>query len=225
MIGIIAAMQKECDALIELMSNVEVKEIHGLVFYEGTISNKNVILMKSGVGKGSAAMSTTILCDHYSIHNIINIGTAGGLKATMKVLDLVISDRVVQHDFDTSPLDGDEGRGLSFQADNKLIKLVKEVLDQEVSNVFIGTIASGDQFIAHEHQIENIMTYFPDVICAEMEAGAIAQVCTQFKIPFIIIRSLSDVAYQEDSPMDFLTYVDKASKRSAMFTKEIINKL
>lgn len=225
MIGIIAAMQKECDALIAFMANVEEKEIHGLTFYEGTLSNKGVVLMKSGVGKGCAAMSTTILCDHYPIHSIINIGTAGGLKASMKVLDLVISDRVVQHDFDTSPLDGDEGRGLSFQADNKLIKLVKEVLDQETSSVFIGTIASGDQFIAHDHQIENIITCFPDVICAEMEAGAIAQVCTQFKIPFIIIRSLSDVAHQEDSQMDFLTYVDKASNRSALFTKAIIDKL
>ncbi|MEG0519647.1 MAG: 5'-methylthioadenosine/adenosylhomocysteine nucleosidase [Erysipelotrichaceae bacterium] len=225
MIAIIAAMQIECDALLNYMEDVEVKTLHQLVFYEGKLNKHPVVLMLSGVGKVNATMSTTILLDRYQIEYVINIGTAGGLIETQEVLDLVVSDHVIQYDYDTSGIDGESGRGKRFKSDQHLLKIVEAVFKELELSTWVGSIASGDQFICDDHKIDEILNYFPEVICAEMEAGAIAQVCDHFNVAFIVIRSLSDIAHKENSHLDFTTYVKKASERSAIFTKAIIEKL
>lgn len=222
MIGIIAAMQEEVDGLVVLMEDVAQTSHQGISFWEGTLSGNAIVLMMSGVGKVNAAMSSTVLCTTYDISAILNIGTAGGLIESQNVLDLVISTTVVQHDYDTSPVDGKEGYGLRFEADQHLLDTCKKVFQEDAQDFHIGEIASGDQFIAHEAQWQRILNLFPDAICAEMEAGAIAHVCFHFKIPFVVVRSLSDITTHPKSHMDFGTYVKKASKRSAKLCKEIV---
>lgn len=216
MIGIIAAMDMEVAALTELMETTHQLR-HGIDFYEGKLGGKDIVVMKSGVGKGNAAMATTILMELYPIDKIINIGTAGGLKPEQSILDIVISERVVQHDVDTSALDGEEGIGLYFTADEEMIKQACAVLATLQVPTHQGLIASGDQFIAEEQQLAHLTKQFPLALCAEMEAGAIAQVCAHYQIPFVVLRSLSDVACHPDSHMDFLEYAETASKRSAEF--------
>lgn len=223
MIAVIAAMDSEVSAIVSKM-NAEAKKIHGIEFYEGTLENKDVVVMKSGVGKGNAAMSTTILLEHYPVEQIVNIGTAGGLKENENILDAVLSERVVQHDFDTSPIDGEAGIGLYYDADPKLLAICEAVLKDLDVTVHKGLVASGDQFIAGE-ATKNLCDKFPDAMCAEMEAGAIAQVSTHYQVPFVILRSLSDVACKPDSHMDFQEYVKHASERSAMFTQELMRRL
>lgn len=224
MIGIIAAMDTEIEAIIQL-AEVEKKEIHGITFYEGTLANKSIVVMKSGVGKGNAAMASTILLEHYALDAVVNIGTAGGLKPEEQILDAVLSERVVQHDFDTSAVDGDAGIGLCFSADPALLTLCEEVLRDLKVNVHKGLVASGDQFIAGEEMLVKLNTRFPDAMCAEMEAGAVAQVCSHYQVPFVILRSLSDVACHQDSHMDFLEYVKHASDRSAMFCQSLMQRI
>ena len=206
MIGIIAAMEKEMDAITSLLTNKEEYKVSGIAMVKGSIKGKNVIVMKSGVGKGNAAMATTILFENFVITAVINIGTAG----------------VVQHDFDTSIIDGNDGLGLYYDADAKLIDVCDQVLTSMGVRVFRGLVASGDQFIAEDEKRERIETLFPDAICAEMEAGAIAQVCSHYHVPFVVLRSLSDVAHKEDSQMDFLTYAEHAAKRSATLCQEFM---
>lgn len=224
MIGIIAAMDTEVEAIIQL-AEVEKKEIHGITFYEGTLANQSIVVMKSGVGKGNAAMASTILMEHYTLDAVVNIGTAGGLKPEEQILDAVLSERVVQHDFDTSAVDNDAGIGLYFDADAALLKLCEEVLQDLKVKVHKGLVASGDQFIAGEEMLDKLNTRFPDAMCAEMEAGAVAQVCSHYQIPFVILRSLSDVACHQDSHMDFLEYVKHASDRSAMFCQSLMQRI
>lgn len=223
MIAVIAAMDSEVSAIVSKM-NAEAKKIHGIEFYEGTLENKDVVVMKSGVGKGNAAMSTTILMEHYPVEQIVNIGTAGGLKENENILDAVLSERVVQHDFDTSPIDGEAGIGLYYDADPKLLAICEAALKDLDVTVHKGLVASGDQFIAGE-ATKNLCDKFPDAMCAEMEAGAIAQVSAHYQVPFVILRSLSDVACKPDSHMDFQEYVKHASERSAMFTQELMRRL
>lgn len=223
MIAVIAAMDSEVSAIVSKM-NAEAKKIHGIEFYEGTLENKDVVVMKSGVGKGNAAMSTTILLEHYPVEQIVNIGTAGGLKENENILDAVLSERVVQHDFDTSPIDGEAGIGLYYDADPKLLAICEAALKDLDVTVHKGLVASGDQFIAGE-ATKNLCDKFPDAMCAEMEAGAIAQVSAHYQVPFVILRSLSDVACKPDSHMDFQEYVKHASERSAMFTQELMRRL
>lgn len=222
MVGIIAAMDKELEAIVAIMDEKEDICVSGIQMVKGTIANKKVIVMKSGVGKGNAAMATTILLENFVIDKIVNVGTAGGLKKEQQVLDAVISTRVVQHDFDTSIIDGDEGLGLYFDADAALIAACDKVLSTKGVRVIRGLIASGDQFIAEDEKRMRLETLFPDAVCAEMEAGAIAQVCSHYHVPFVVLRSLSDVAHNPDSHMDFLTYVKHAAKRSAMLCQELM---
>lgn len=222
MLGVIAAMDEEVKAITALLDNREHFVVSGIEMEKGMLCQKPLIVMKSGVGKGNASMSTTILLENFKIDKIINIGTAGGLLQEQNVLDAVVSDRVVQHDFDTSPVDGEEGIGMYFQADTDLADVCVKALDSMDITLHRGLIASGDQFIARDEQLKLLHTRFPEAMCAEMEAGAIAQVCVHYHIPFVVLRSLSDIAHKEDSHMDFLTYVEHASKRSAAFCKEFM---
>lgn len=225
MIAVIAAMDKEVEAIVSILSEHEHFEKSGIEFDKGNLEGKSIIVMKSGVGKGNASMATTILLENFDIDFVVNIGTAGGLESSQQVLDAVISTSVVQHDMDTSPIDGEEGIGLYFEADQKLASICVDALSSLDVPVYQGLVASGDQFIANEEQLKRLHTYFPKAICAEMEAGAIAQVCTHYHVPFVVLRSLSDVAHKEGSHMDFMTYVEHASKRSAAFCKALMKRL
>lgn len=225
MIGIIVAMDSEWNAIVEIMDQVENIRISGIAMAKGKLNNKKIIVMKSGVGKGNAAMSMTILFENFMINKVINIGTAGGLKPEQQVLDAVVSTQVVQHDYDTSPIDGKEGIGLYYSADQELIDKTGQILKSMDVRVFKGLIASGDQFIAEDDKRNRLEQLFPDAICAEMEAGAIGQVCAHYHVPFVVLRSLSDVACNKDSHLDFATYVVHAAKRSAILCKELMNVL
>lgn len=225
MIAVIAAMRAEVDALIALMDDVKEKSMDGITFWEGKLSNRAIVLMISGVGKGNAAMTTTLLLKTYPVEQLINIGTAGGLDSREEILDLIIGDLIVQHDYDTSALDGEAGIGLRFTTDKTLQEIAKRVCDTLHMRYHRGTIASGDQFVSDPCLISSLLNKFPDVLCAEMEAGAIAQVCTHFQIPFVILRSLSDIACKADNHLDYVTYVKHASKRSAQLCKEFVKAL
>ena len=225
MIAIIGALDAEVNALRDIMEHYEISNHSGIEFTIGTLAGKEIVLMKSGVGKGYAAMSCAILLERFTCDAIINIGTAGGLKQEQQVLDVVISSSVVQHDFDTSILDGLSGIGMYFDADERLVSLCQKELSGHDYGVWIGQVASGDLFVAGEQRLNRLIQTFPNAHCAEMEAGAIAQVASHYQVPFVVIRSLSDVAWQKDSQMDFPTYLKKASVRSAQFTKAIVAKL
>ena len=216
MIGIVAAMDAEIHEFEKRMDLVDhTKTIAGCTLTYGKWQGKDVVLCKSGVGKAYAAMSCTILCMQGNIDSIINVGTAGGLTQDEQVLDIVISDKVVQADYDTSPLDGPSGVGLVYNSHEKLSQSCIEAAKAMQIRYHVGTIASQDLFMSRDEDFEKLMNNFPDSICSEMEAGAIGAVATQFNIPFVIVRSLSDVVHHNENPMEFSTYVSKASARSA----------
>lgn len=225
MIGIIAAMDVEVQAIEKLCQIQSAKKIGLFDFVYGTCGGVDVVLCKSGVGKVGAAMVTTALCLTHDLEALINIGTAGGLKEEQDVLDIVISEDVIQADFDTTSLDGPEGLGLRYRADRDLIQKAVEAAQENEIRYHVGTIASQDLFMAKEEDFQKLIKNFPDSICSEMEAGALAQVADAFQIPFVIIRSLSDVAVHHDNPMEFSTYVQHASKQSSHLVESFLKKL
>lgn len=215
MIGIVAAMDAEIHEFEKRMDLVDhTKTIAGCTLTYGKWQGKDVVLCKSGVGKAYAAMSCTILCMQGNIDSIINVGTAGGLTQDEQVLDIVISDKVIQADYDTSPLDGPSGVGLVYNSDEKLSQSCIDAAKAMQIRYHVGTIASQDLFMSRDEDFEKLMNNFPDSICSEMEAGAIGAVATKFNIPFVIVRSLSDVVHHNENPMEFSTYVSKASAQS-----------
>ncbi|WP_297377740.1 5'-methylthioadenosine/adenosylhomocysteine nucleosidase [uncultured Helcococcus sp.] len=227
MIGIIGAMDVEVQAIKNKMHNIEEINYLDSIFYKGNIKEKEVVLCKSGVGKVNAAIITTILLYHFDIDFVINIGTSGGMIPSQETLDIVISDRVIQHDFDTSYLDGPEGLGIYSQSDKSLGDKIKEAFDKNhiEANIYFGDIISGDKFVGDNSLIKDLREKFPQAIACEMEAGAVGQACEKFSIPFVVIRSLSDIVDKDNSENDFLKNVEITSKRSADMVESFIENL
>ena len=220
-IGIIAAMDEEITTIKELMQDTETKKIFGLEFVIGKIHSKEVVLVKCGAGKVHAARTTQILIDNFDIDYIINVGTAGGLNDDVEIGDIVIAEKLVQHDFDITGFGHEKGYisgiGKYFNCNKGLINKAKETMEKFNSNfnIIIGTIATGDIFV-QDMALKNRIKEEFDADCVEMEGAAIAQVCTLDKIPFIVIRAISDKP-NGNNGIDFEKYLYMACKRYAKF--------
>lgn len=222
MIGIIVAEIEEMKAIENIMSNIEIKSIYEYKMVIGNINNREYILVRSGVGKVNAARTTQILIDKFDVKYIINVGSAGAINDNLKIGDIVVGSRLVQHDFDVTAFGHEKGYiseiGKFFESDSKLIKKSKDIKIENI-NIVIGTIASGDIFCTDIEMKDKIRKEF-NADCIEMEGAAIAQVCYLSKIPFIIIRSISDIPNQKNQ-IDFSKYIKVASKNCAEFIKQI----
>ncbi len=229
MIGIIGAMEEEVQALLELMNVHKTEERLSYKYHIGTIANKECVLVQGGIGKVNAAISATLLFEHYTPELLINIGSACGLSMDQEVGDVVISTQVGYHDVDVTAFNYEYGQMAGapqyFEADDKLIALTKEVLAKQNITAHTGLVVSGDAFIARNEQVDHIKHYFSDAACAEMEAAAIAQVCYTYHIPFIITRSLSDIFGKGDNEVQFDVYLQKASQASAKMCYSLIESL
>lgn len=225
MYGIIVAMQEELEEIIKIMKDIEEKEIYGIYFIKGKIENTKVVVVKSGVGKVNAARTTQILIDKLKVKSIINVGTAGALSPFLNIGDIVIAEKLVQHDFDITAFDHDKGYitgvGEYIYSDYKLVKKLQNVANKikdETYNINTGVIATGDIFCTDIAMKNKIYTKF-DAECVEMEGAAIAQVCYLDKIPFVVFRSISDTP-NGNNAIVFDKFVELASKRCANILKE-----
>lgn len=227
MIGIIGAMEEEVAEILKLMDLNDKQEYQGYTFYKGKMSNKDVVVLQSGVGKVNATISTTLMMIYYDIDYVINVGSAGGLHLNQNVGDVVISKTVAHHDVDVTAFGHEMGKvpgfPLYFQADSELLEKVQSILEKSHNVSHIGLIVSGDQFISQDNQVSLIRKNFPEAMCSEMEAASIAQVCYTFGKKFIITRSLSDVFNKGNSSIQFDEYLKKASQSSAHMCYELVS--
>jgi len=226
-IGIIGAMDVEVAGLIEFMENIKKETISSTVYYEGTLQGKNVVVAKCGVGKVHAAVCAQTMILKYKPDVIINTGVAGSLNSKLDIADLVISDSVVQHDMDTSGI-GDP-IGLISGVNLINIPCPKDLVEQieksaktiKDTNVIVGTIASGDQFICNQDKRDYIVKHF-DALCAEMEGAAIGHVCYLNNVDFCIVRAISDKA-DGSAHMDFPTFAKIAAKKSTQLINTFLS--
>lgn len=228
-IGIIGAMDVEVAELIESMENIKKETISSVVYYEGTLQGKNVVVAKCGVGKVHAAVCAQTMILKFNPNAIINTGVAGSLNSELDIADLVISDNVVQHDMDTSGLGDPVGliSGVNLInipcSSNLVEKIEKSAKTIENTNVIVGTIASGDQFICNQDKKEYIVNHF-DALCAEMEGAAIGHVCYLNNIDFCIVRAISDKA-DGSAHMDFPEFTKIAAKKSTQLINTFLRML
>ncbi len=225
MIGIIGAMDEEVFYLKEKMEDVEEITSSNISFYKGKISGKDVVLVKSLIGKSNAAMSATILLEKFDIKYVINIGSAGGLKHDANISDLVIASHTMFHDVDVRCFGYEMGQvphlPTQFECNQKLLEIAVKAMQKISKPYHIGLIVSGDQFIHNKEQLDILQKNIPNAIAVEMEAAAISLVMHHYNIPFIIIRSLSDVAGR-DSNISFTEYLEIAAKNSSLAVEEMI---
>lgn len=228
-IGILGAMEVEVQELIENMENIKEETISRITFYSGTLQGKNVIVARCGVGKVHSGICAQTMILKYAPDAIINTGVAGSLNADLDIADIVISDSVVQHDFDTSAFGDPKGliSGINLvkiPCPQELVRKIKKSADTIVgTNVVVGTIASGDQFICSSERKDFIVNNF-GALCAEMEGAAIGQVCYINNVDFCIVRSMSDKA-DGSAHMDFPTFTQIAAKKSTQLINEFLKSI
>lgn len=218
-VGIIGAMEEEVVILRDRLDNRQDSILAGSEFYTGQIGGLEVVLLKSGIGKVNAAMGTTLMIEKFQPDVIINTGSAGGFNRDLNVGDVVISSEVRHHDVDVTVFGYEYGQVPNLPAfyapDEKLVKIAVKSAEK-ISGIQVaqGLIASGDSFMNDHDRVEYVRSKMPELFAAEMEAAAIAQVAYLFEVPFVIIRSLSDIA-GKDSNLSFDQFLVTAGKNSA----------
>ena len=243
LLGIMGSMPEEMDKIIAAISNKEIVERGSRVYYRGQLFGQDVVAVFSRWGKVAAAVTTTHLILEFKVDRIIFTGVAGAISPELNVGDVVIGQRLFQHDMDARPLmrrfeipltgktsyeTPQQNVDTMAQAVHNFLKNNKEfrkiLLEQNITNpkMLVGDIASGDLFISSAEMKHALNKNLPSVVCAEMEGAAVAQVCDDYGIPVVVVRVISDSADEEAhlSATGFLN--QHASEYSLSILKEYI---
>lgn len=223
-IAILAPMQEELDAVLALLPPARSRTLHGSELLETEAFGHHLVLMRSGVGKVNTAMNLTLLLSQMAIDEVVNIGSSGGLREGQRILDLVVPDEVLAIDVDVTPLGFEFGQMLGepsvYHSDEGMRSRFAKAAESwpEMPPVHRGAVGSGDSFVYRPEQVSLIRERFgaDRVACVEMEGAALAQVCRRFGVPFLIVRSLSDVpAAGEGNHLDFPVFLERAAANAA----------
>jgi len=239
LIGIVGAMDVEVALIKEEMMVEKVDTISRRIFTVGKLDGVPCICVRAGIGKVNAALTAEILIMEYGVDVLVFTGVAGGINPELQIGDIVIAERVMHHDFGQITPDAFVPWDTTgFLADSFLVAITEQAAENVMFDsvpqkirkkatyfprVIIGRVTTGDQFIASEEKRAWIEKMFR-ADCVEMEGAAVAQVCVINNVPFVIIRSLSDLA-NENADIDFETFVLYAAKNSSLIVREIMKLL
>ncbi len=212
--AVIAAMHEELAALLPAIEGATTGHVGGREFWLGTLAGQPVVAVLSGIGKVAAAITATLLIDHYQVERMLFIGVAGGLGDGVKVGDVVVASALLQHDMDASPLFPRHEvplTGLSrFPVDAGFSAAVargaEAALASRGATVHRGLIVSGDRFVSTAAESAALRSALPDALAVEMEGAAVAQVCHAFGTPLAVVRSISDRA-DDTAHVDFGSFL------------------
>ena len=198
MLGIIGAMDKEIDGLRAQMEQTEERTIGYTRYYLGTLRGVPVCLARCGIGKVHAALCALGMILQCGVTELLNIGVAGALRSSLQIGDMVIARSAVQHDIDTTPIGDPLGlisgpNIVHIPCDGRLTALLERAAQAAGIRTESASIATGDQFIASEEYVKILQNDFHAIAC-EMEGAAIAVVCSEYEMPFVVIRAMSDKA-------------------------------
>jgi adenosylhomocysteine nucleosidase len=228
-LGIIGAMSVEVELLKEKMENLTVTTHAGMEFYEGQLEGMPSVVVQCGVGKVNAAMCAQVLCSVFGVTHLVNTGIAGSLNAQLDIGDLVVSKDAMYHDFDCVHFGYEMGRvpgmdTVAFPADETMIGYALAAAETvNPCHTKTGRVASGDLFVA-EKSVKELIIAKTGALCTEMEGAAIAHVAYRNKIPFVILRAISDKA-DDSAEMDYPTFERIAAHRCAQVAMNMAKQL
>jgi len=234
-IAIIGAMEEEIALIVESLSEVTTRDLGGRRFHLGTFHGIETIAVFSRWGKVAAAATVTQLLAAFQVTRVIFSGVAGSIAGDLAIGDVVVASGLIQHDLDASPIfpryqipllgksilpaDAKLGEGL-FNAVQHFLSadLRSAVAARELDffairtpKVTTGLVASGDKFFSSATEVRELHARLPAVLCVEMEGAAVAQVCTEYGVPFGVVRTISDNA-DENSPHDFQRFLREIAR-------------
>lgn len=226
MIGIIGAMQEEIDLLLAALEDAVELQRSGIRYVAGSLHGRSVVVCKSGVGKVNAAICTQVLIDRFNADKVIFTGVAGALDPELDIGDIVVSTTSAQHDIDVTAL-GYARSVIPYQdvsdwaADPALSAAAQAAGDKLYpGHVKAGKVLSGDQFIADRQLVLRLREELGGA-CVEMEGASVAQVCAMNKVPYVVIRSISDKA-DGSADVNFAEFTVTASNRSFAIVDEML---
>ena len=228
-LGIIGAMTVEVALLKENMENMAVSSHAGMEFCEGKLCGMDAVVVQCGVGKVNAAMCAQILCSVFGVTHLVNTGIAGSLNADLDIGDLVVSKDAMYHDFDCVHFGYEMGKVpgmdvVAFPADAVMMDLAFAAAETvNPGHTRVGRVASGDLFVARKEAKEAIIEK-TGAFCTEMEGAAIAQTAYRNRVPFVILRAISDKA-DDSAEMDYPTFEAIAARRCAGVAMELAKNL
>lgn len=226
-IGIIVAMTNEFNLVNALLEEKQEREVNGFSFVEGRLDGKEVVLTKSGIGKVCAAVGVSEMIRIYAPRCIINTGVAGGIDASLRVMDVVVGERTVYHDVwcgEGNAYGQVQGMPAFFEADSCLLQAALSV-ECDV-RLWDGLVCTGDQFITDRVTLNKIKENFPEGLAVDMESCAMAQVCYLYHIPFISFRIISDTPGQTDNhTLQYREFWIIAPEKSFKVLRQLIAKI
>ncbi|QHQ59992.1 5'-methylthioadenosine/adenosylhomocysteine nucleosidase [Anaerocolumna sedimenticola] len=246
-IGIIGAIEEEIKLLMEEIEILSEETIGKRTYYKGSLFGRQIILVYSRCGKVAAASTVTTLIQHYGVDLVLFTGVAGGGNSERKIGDVVIAKKLVQHDMDSTGIPGALRfeipllKKIYFETEPPLLKKAKESAEHYINHqlekeldlkllkefnitvpkVVVGTIASGDQFISDRNKINALNSQIEDLQCVEMEGAAVAQICYEYGVSFVVFRVISDNA-DENAHYNIKRFLEKTA---GYFTRGIIKQL
>ncbi len=218
-LGIIGAMTVEVALLKENMEQMTVSAHAGMEFCAGKLCGVDAVVVQCGVGKVNAAMCAQILCSVFDVTHLVNTGIAGSLNAELDIGDLLVSRDAMYHDFDCVHFGYEMGKVpgmdvVAFPADEAMMELAFAAAEAvNPGHTRVGRVASGDLFVARREVKEAIIAK-TGAWCTEMEGAAIAQTAYRNRVPFVILRAISDKA-DDSAEMDYPTFEAIAARRCA----------
>lgn len=220
-IGILGALDEEIKLLLDNLEQPEPETKLRHNFYQGTLAGHQVVVATSGIGKVRAAARTQFLIDRFSVHRIILVGIAGAVNPLLKLGDVIISRRAVQHDFELATFSPREDP-YWYEASSQLMELAAKAAENLgwLEKVHLGSVLSGDQVVTRLSKKQQLWQTFGGD-CVEMEGAAVAAVCWMNDIPFVLIRTISDLA-QEGISSEIQEWSQQAAYRSAAVALEML---
>lgn len=223
-IGIIVAMTSEFNLVNVLLEEKHERHVNGFSFVEGRLDGKEVVLAKSGIGKVCAAVGVSEMIREYSPACIVNTGVAGGIDASLQVMDIVVGGRTVYHDVwcgEGNAYGQIQGLPAFFEADARLLKAALSIgSDVRLLN---GLICTGEQFITDRVALNKIKDHFPEGFAVDMESCAMAQVCYLYRVPFLSFRIISDTPGRtDDHSLQYREFWTIAPEKSFEVLRQLI---
>lgn len=241
-LAIVSPMHEELRALLPLVDDVQRVLLAGRTFHLGCIGRQPVVLVLSGIGKVAAGATTALLLSHFKAAAVVFTGVAGGLGAGVRVGDIVVASSQLQHDMDCSPLfprfevplTGTARFATDVSLSTELHAAAARVIGQAETligrshladfgitqpQLHTGMIVSGDRFVSTSPESHALVAALPDALAVEMEGGAAAQVCADFKRPFASLRTISDRA-DDDAHADFSRFIVEVA---SVYTRALVH--
>jgi len=226
-LAIMGAMEEEITPLLEYFTDIKKIEFANNTYYEVKLNNLDVVIAYSKIGKVFSTLTAATMIEKFDCDTLLFSGVAGGINPELKIGDLIVANKLSQHDLDITafghPHGYVPGGEVYINTDERLKNIALEVAKENNIKIIEGIIATGDQFVCDENRKNFIQTTF-NADALEMEGASVAVVCDALNVPCLILRAISDTA-DMDAGFNFDEFLETSAKNSANFMLKVIKKL